>query len=134
MFGRRDCRSTAPLDRVLQPALVHYFFSKRAEPSHTRRESEPTLMRSLRSVLSVTMVLAVSAALLVYHFSRSRDADAATRGPALTGAYPNWFSHIGKSQSEADAKVRGLYETLFTEKGPVGERLYQPVGSDMANI
>lgn len=89
-------------------------------------------MRLIRSALAVAVVLAVTATVTTYYFSRDR-ADAASGGAAVTGVYRNWFAHIGKDQAQVDAKLADFYTTYFTEKGPVDQRIYQPVGADMAN-
>ncbi|MZE55792.1 hypothetical protein GTY86_31860 [Streptomyces sp. SID5770] len=87
-------------------------------------------MRLLHRVLApaLTLLLAMAGALV------ATPAQAASTGAAFTGTYENFFQHIGKSQAEVDQKVQDLYTAIYTENGPADQRIYYPVGSDMAYI
>jgi hypothetical protein len=58
--------------------------------------------------------------------------------PPSTGAvssknYRNMFKELGKTDAEIDAKVQDTWNKLFTSTGETN-RIYYPVGSDMAYI
>ncbi|MFW6377259.1 MAG: glycosyl hydrolase family 8 [bacterium] len=57
----------------------------------------------------------------------------ATKGAYETGQYRNLFKELGKSDSEIDDKVNEAFEQLFYGDDEE-ERIYYPVGSDMAYI
>ena len=56
----------------------------------------------------------------------------ATEGAAYTGNYRNLFKEYGYSEDEINEKVESTWEKLFY--GNDDERLYYPVGDDMAYI
>ena len=56
----------------------------------------------------------------------------ATEGAAYTGNYRNLFREYGYSEDEINKKVESTWEKLFY--GTKDERLYYPVGDDMAYI
>ena len=56
----------------------------------------------------------------------------ATEGAAYTGNYRNLFKEYGYSEDEINEKVESTWEKLF--HGTDDERLYYPVGDDMAYI
>ena len=56
----------------------------------------------------------------------------ATEGAAYTGKYRNLFKEYGYSEDEINKKVESTWEKLF--HGTDDERLYYPVGDDMAYI
>ena len=56
----------------------------------------------------------------------------ATEGAAYTGKYRNLFKEYGYSEDEINKKVESTWEKLFY--GTDDERLYYPVGNDMAYI
>ena len=56
----------------------------------------------------------------------------ATEGAAYTGNYRNLFREYGYSEDEINKKVESTWEKLF--HGTDDERLYYPVGDDMAYI
>ena len=56
----------------------------------------------------------------------------ATEGAAYTGKYRNLFKEYGYSEDEINEKVESTWEKLFY--GTDDERLYYPVGDDMAYI
>ena len=56
----------------------------------------------------------------------------ATKGAAYTGKYRNLFKEYGYSEDEINEKVESTWEKLFY--GNDDERLYYPVGDDMAYI
>ena len=56
----------------------------------------------------------------------------ATEGAAYTGNYRNLFKEYGYSEDEINKKVESTWEKLF--HGTDDERLYYPVGDDMAYI
>ena len=56
----------------------------------------------------------------------------ATEGAAYTGNYRNLFKEYGYSEDEINKKVESTWEKLFY--GNDDERLYYPVGDDMAYI
>ncbi len=53
-------------------------------------------------------------------------------GAAVTGEYRNLFAERGKSETEIKAKIDGAWNQLFY--GNDNERIYYPVGNDMAYI
>jgi oligosaccharide reducing-end xylanase len=60
-------------------------------------------------------------------------APAGARGAYFTGEYPNLFVELlGKKPDEVQARVRAAYERLF--EGGDDERIYYPVGADMAYV
>ncbi|MEU5667031.1 glycosyl hydrolase family 8 [Streptomyces longwoodensis] len=87
-------------------------------------------MKLTRRVLTHVIALLLSAAAVVI----ATPAHAASGGAALSGTYENFFQHIGKTQAETDQKVQDLYNAIYTENGPADQRIYYPVGSDMAYI
>ena len=56
----------------------------------------------------------------------------ASKGAAYTGNYRNLFKEYGYSEDEINKKVESTWEKLF--HGTDDERLYYPVGDDMAYI
>ncbi len=61
------------------------------------------------------------------------EAPAGARGAYFTGEYPNLFVELlGKKPKEVQARVLAAYERLF--EGDEDERVYYPVGEDMAYI
>ena len=56
----------------------------------------------------------------------------ATEGAAYTGNYRNLFREYGYSEDEINKKVESTWEKLF--HGTKDERLYYPVGDNMAYI
>ena len=56
----------------------------------------------------------------------------ASKGAAYTGNYRNLFKEYGYSEDEINKKVESTWEKLFY--GTKDERLYYPVGDDMAYI
>lgn len=56
----------------------------------------------------------------------------ASKGAAYTGNYRNLFKEYGYSEDEINKKVESTWEKLF--HGTKDERLYYPVGDDMAYI
>lgn len=56
----------------------------------------------------------------------------ASKGAAYTGNYRNLFKEYGYSEDEINEKVESTWEKLF--HGTDDERLYYPVGDDMAYI
>ncbi|MEJ6952393.1 glycosyl hydrolase family 8 [Natronospora cellulosivora (SeqCode)] len=55
------------------------------------------------------------------------------RGAYETGEYRNLFKELGKSEAEINAKINEAFEQLFYGDDE-DERIYYPVGSDMAYI
>jgi uncharacterized repeat protein (TIGR02543 family) len=53
-------------------------------------------------------------------------------GAVVSGVYRNMFKEMGKTDAEIDAKVQDTWNKLFT--GSETNRIYYPVGSDMAYI
>ncbi|MDR0455898.1 MAG: Ig-like domain-containing protein, partial [Treponema sp.] len=56
----------------------------------------------------------------------------ASQGAVRTGIYRNLFKEMGKNDAEIDAKVQNAWNKLFY--GTETEKIYYPVGSDMAYI
>lgn len=53
-------------------------------------------------------------------------------GAAVSGQYRNMFCEMGKTEEEVEEKVNGAWQKLFY--GTDEERIYYPVGDDMAYI
>ncbi len=77
----------------------------------------------------ITMLLA----LLMLIGPASAQQDDAPRGAFFTGQYPNLLAELGIPQQDIDARIEQVWQTLFYGDDDT-ERVYYPVGDDMAYI
>lgn len=65
--------------------------------------------------------------------ANAQEAEDEPRGAFFTGQYPNLLAEMGIPQEEIDARIEQVWQTLFYGDDET-ERVYYPVGDDMAYI
>src|SRR5690242_11076184 len=79
-------------------------------------------------------ILSVISSIVVGCVSQNTPASPDSMGAFESGEYPNLFSdYLGKSDAEVQAKLDETWNQLFYGDD-VNERVYYPVGADMAYV
>lgn len=84
------------------------------------------LLKTLSHLCAATMLLSLAIVPVMAQ-------DDAQQGAFFTGEYPNVLAEIGLTEAEIDARIEDVFQTLFYGDDET-ERVYYPVGDDMAYI